>query len=110
MHAKTGHHAASPGRSAKGEGLLHASPGGAALAEGEGFEPPDGFPPVVFKTTAIGRSATPPPDAAQTPTLSPACFPQATLLVPKARGQVNKAVAGFTSAGGLLIAIAWEIW
>src|SRR4051794_3782451 len=35
---------------------------GASLhrAEGEGFEPPETFASVVFKTTAIGRSASPP--------------------------------------------------
>ena len=30
------------------------------LAEGEGFEPPEVLPSMVFKTTAIGRSAIPP--------------------------------------------------
>ena len=30
------------------------------LAMGEGFEPPDGFPPPVFKTGAINHSASPP--------------------------------------------------
>ena len=30
------------------------------VAEGEGFEPPDPSGPVVFKTTALSRSATPP--------------------------------------------------
>ena len=29
-------------------------------AEGGGFEPPRGFPQLVFKTSAIGRSANPP--------------------------------------------------
>ena len=32
------------------------------LAEGEGFEPPEVLPSMVFKTTAIGRSAIPPHD------------------------------------------------
>lgn len=30
------------------------------MAEGEGFEPPDPFGSVVFKTTALNHSATPP--------------------------------------------------
>ena len=30
------------------------------VAEGEGFEPPEVLPSMVFKTTAIGRSAIPP--------------------------------------------------
>ena len=30
------------------------------LAEGQGFEPWGGCPPLVFKTSAFGRSATPP--------------------------------------------------
>jgi hypothetical protein len=33
---------------------------GTLEAEGEGFEPPVGFPTVVFKTTALDRSAIPP--------------------------------------------------
>src|SRR5436305_1480411 len=38
-------------------GVAHrTSPG----AEGEGFEPSNGFPSLVFKTSAIGHSATPP--------------------------------------------------
>jgi hypothetical protein len=31
-----------------------------SLAEGEGFEPPVGFPTTVFKTVALDRSAIPP--------------------------------------------------
>ena len=33
---------------------------GVLLAEGEGFEPPEALTSMVFKTTAIGRSAIPP--------------------------------------------------
>ena len=34
--------------------------GADALAEGEGFEPPVAFATTVFKTVALGRSASPP--------------------------------------------------
>ena len=34
---------------------------GRELAEAEGFEPPSGFPPLAFKASAFGRSATLPP-------------------------------------------------
>ena len=36
------------------------------LAEGEGFEPPEVLPSMVFKTTAIGRSAIPPQECRET--------------------------------------------
>ncbi len=50
------------------------------LAEGEGFEPPEVLPSMVFKTTAIGRSAIPPHDSgddtAKAESLSTASLPQ----------------------------------
>jgi hypothetical protein len=49
------------------------------VAEGEGFEPPDGYPSVVFKTTALSRSATPPPDAVRRRPLEKGRVPQASL-------------------------------
>ena len=55
------------------------------MAKGEGFEPPDGCPSVVFKTTALSRSATPPlaPEAG-------VCLPlEALWRLPKAGHQVN---------------------
>ena len=53
-------HGADSRRNARSSGWRHAKPLGFMLAEGRGFEPREGLPSLVFKTSAFGRSATPP--------------------------------------------------
>jgi hypothetical protein len=44
-------------------------------AEGEGFEPPVGFPTTVFKTAALNRSANPPDGRDHIPPRAQGSFP-----------------------------------